>query len=80
MGDVVNALLDAGLRVPADEHKVLVLSAPDDPRTVRLHSPIVNDLHVASGRVTAFTQGQRYVRLEHLTKATRTSALVAPES
>lgn len=75
---VVDAALNGGLRTTPGEHKVFVLSPPDDPQTVRLKAAIVNDLRSASGRITAFTQSQRYVRLENLTNATRTSELVSP--
>ena len=50
------------------------------PQTIRLDDAIVNDLRSASGRVAAFTQGQRYVRLADLTEATRTSELVSEGS
>jgi len=75
-GPIVERLLDLGLREPFAEHKVLLLSAPDDPQTVRLDAAIVNDLRSTAGRVTAYTQGQRYVRLDDLRRAKRTSDLV----
>ena len=77
IGEIVDKLLDLDLREPSFEGKVFLLSAPEDVQTIRLDNAVVNDLRSASGRVAAFTQGQRYVRLEELTKATRTSELVA---
>jgi hypothetical protein len=44
--------------------------------TLRLAAPIKNDLRSAEGQTIAFTQGQRYVSLERLGKATTTSELV----
>jgi hypothetical protein len=52
------------------------LSGPDDPATLKLAGPIRNDLESDSGRSIAFTQGQRYVSLERLKTAARTSQLV----
>ena len=76
VAEIVEGLLDEGLHAPLPfEGKVFVLSAPHDPETIRLAGPIVNDLRSARGRVAPFTRGQRYVRLEDLTKATRTSEL-----
>lgn len=56
-------------------YKVLLLSHPDSPETIRLDGPIVNDLVSTSGRPTAFTQNQRYVELSALKKARKTSEL-----
>ncbi len=58
-------------------YKVMLLTAPDDPRTMQLSSPIVNDLRSDSGRTIAFTQNQRYVASESLLAASRTSELAA---
>jgi hypothetical protein len=56
-------------------HKVFLLSAPDDPDTVKLDQPIINDITSRSGQRTAFTQNQRYVSLDALRKAKKTSEL-----
>jgi hypothetical protein len=56
-----------------EPHKVIFLSAPDDPGTIRLPHPIVNDLTSASGRTVAFTQNQRYVSLDALQSAPDTT-------
>lgn len=76
LGRAVERLLDMALREPGVEYQVFVLSGPDHPLTVRLEEPIVNDLRSASDRPTAFTQSQRYVRLDNLRSAKRTSDLV----
>jgi hypothetical protein len=76
LGQVVARLLGLELREEGASYKVFLLSPPDDPQTVRLDGPVLNDLRSASGRLTAFTQGQRYVRLDDLVKAKRTSDLV----
>ena len=73
---ILERLLDMALREPGVEYQVFVLSGPDHPLTVRLEEPIVNDLRSASDRPTAFTQSQRYVRLDNLRSAKRTSDLV----
>jgi hypothetical protein len=36
MGDAIDRFLELGARKECDTHKVFVLSAPDDPGTVRL--------------------------------------------
>jgi len=44
--------------------KVVFLTAPDDPNTLRLTADIENDLTSESGRTIAFVQGQRYIPIE----------------
>lgn len=75
LGELVNYLLENRLRDEGKTYKVLFLSHPDAPETIRLDRPIINDLVAATGRVTAFTQNQRYVELEALKKAHKTSEL-----
>ena len=53
----------------------MLLTGSDDPETVRLDGPIVNDVKAASGRAWAWTLSQRYTRLERLREATTTSQL-----
>ncbi len=77
LGEIVDALVDRGLRQEGREYKVMLLTSKDDPATIRLPAPVVNDLVADTGRVTAFTQGQRYVSLSRLTTARTTSELVA---
>ena len=69
-------LLDDESRDEGTSYKVMMLTAPDDPKTIHLDGPVVNDLESDSGRPTAFTQNQRYVSLERLKKAKGTSGLV----
>jgi hypothetical protein len=75
-GQLLEKLLNLGLRTEGTSYKVFLLSPPEDIRTVHLDGPILNDLRAASGRPTAFTQGQRYVRLTDLMKVKTTSQLV----
>jgi hypothetical protein len=79
LGRAVDRLIESGLRKPDAEYQVFLLSGPKDPQTIRLDEPIVNDLQSASGRRTAFTQGQRYVKLDNLRRAKLTSDLVAAD-
>ena len=56
--------------------KVMFLSEPTDDETVKLERPIVNDKNDKKGKTTPFTFGQpRYVTLESLKKASKTSEL-----
>jgi hypothetical protein len=74
-GDLVNYLLENNLRKEGETNKILFLSPPDAPETVRLDKPIINDLVSAGGVRIAFTQNQRYVELNALKKANKTSDL-----
>ena len=56
-------------------HKYMFLSEPDDNETVRLIKPITNDSKDKNGNLTPFTFGQRYVTLESLKNAGKTSDL-----
>lgn len=79
LGELVNQAMDKSERAywPYNwsVHKVFLLSAPDAAETVKLDQPIINDITSSSGQRTAFTQNQRYVSLEGLRKAKRTSEL-----
>jgi hypothetical protein len=66
VGDLVDRLLDVGPRIEATSYGVMLLSAPEDPATLRLDAPICNDSVAASGRRTAWTRWQRYVPLDKL--------------
>ena len=56
--------------------KVIFLSEPADDETVKLERPIINDKKDKNGKTTPFTFGQpRYVTLESLKKASKTSEL-----
>lgn len=76
VGAVIDALVDRALRQDGRQYKVMLLTGPEDPETIRLAAPVVNDLTSEAGRVIAFTQGQRYVSLSRLKSAKTTSALV----
>jgi hypothetical protein len=75
LGALIERMLAAGVREKGQLHKVMLLSPPDDPRTLKLEREIENDLTAGSGRTTAFTQNQRYVAEERLRKARTTSDL-----
>lgn len=68
IADAIEILLATGTRPEGSEYGVFLLSGPDDPKTVRLEVPIVNDTVAASGRPWAWTMGQRYVSLSRLTR------------
>lgn len=75
LGALVHRLLDGGYRPEGDFFKVLLLSAPDSPDTLKLEAPIRNDKRSKTGKPTAFTMGQRYVSSESLRTAKTTSDL-----
>ena len=56
-------------------NKVFLLSASDAPETVKLEQPILNDITSSGGQRIAFTQNQRYVSLDALLRAKKTSEL-----
>lgn len=57
--------------------KIVFLSSPDSPDTLVLPNDIANVSTSASGKGTAFTQGQRYVSLSRLEKGPKnTSELI----
>ncbi len=76
LGELVDRMLNLGLRTEGADYKVMMLSASDDPQTGTLSAPVKNDLSASTGRPTAFTQGHRYVSWEMLKKARTTSELV----
>ena len=60
--------------------KTVFLTAWDDPGTVKLPSPVINDKTGKNGKLVPFTYGQpRYVTLESLEKALKTSELARAE-
>ena len=79
LGQVVDQAIDGSERADwpykFTVHKVFLLSAPDAPETVRLEEPVLNDVTSKGGQRTAFTQHQRYVSLDALRKAKKTSDL-----
>jgi hypothetical protein len=79
LGELVNQALEKSERAywpyKWSVHKVFLLSAPDAAETVKLEQPVENDITSSSGQRTAFTQNQRYVSLDALRKAKKTSDL-----
>jgi hypothetical protein len=76
LGEIVDRLLDIVPQCEGELRQIFVLSKPEDEATVVLAAPIVNDLVSDSGRVIAFTQGQRYASLDRLRVAKATSELL----
>jgi len=76
LGQVVDGMIKGRRREEGVTYKVMLLSSPEDPATERLDAPVINDLTSESGQTVAFTQNQRYVSLDRLRKAKRTSDLV----
>jgi hypothetical protein len=74
--DLICANLKADKRKPGNAYKVVFLSAPDSPETLKLVHPIPNDLTSKAGKPTAFTQNQRYVSSGRLKVAKTTSDLI----
>ena len=72
---LVKRLLAEKRREEGEVFKVLLLSAPDSPDTLKLPAPIPNDLKSESGKPTAFTMGHRYTASEKLLAARTTSDL-----
>ena len=59
-----------------NDFMVMFLSGPEDDETLRLEKPVENDKKTANGKTWAFVLGRaRYVTLESLKKASRTSDL-----
>jgi hypothetical protein len=75
LGKLIEDLLNRKLRIEGEFYEVVLLTPPEDSQTVHLDKPIQNDLRSVSGRITAFTQNQRYVRLSELKIARKTSDL-----
>lgn len=63
-------------RSPGETYKIILLTSPDDPETLKLDKPIPNDLKARTGKNWAFTMSQRYVMEEALLGAKATSDLV----
>lgn len=75
LAGLIEHTLGAGTRVEGESYGVLLLSARDDPDTVRLEGTIVNDTRTTSGRNWAWTLSQRYTSLDALRRARSTSQL-----
>ncbi|WP_211717849.1 hypothetical protein [Nocardiopsis sp. MG754419] len=68
IADLIRSSLETGAREEGKKYMVFLLSGPQDPETVVLEVPLVNDTVAASGRPWAWTMGQRYVSLAALRK------------
>lgn len=76
VADLIDHLLGDGSRTENESYDILLLTGPDDPRTVRLQAPIANDTVTESGKPWGWTLNQRYTSLDKLTCGiTRTSQL-----
>ncbi len=75
LGQLVDRLIKEQRRDEGGRNKILLLSAPNSSETIRLPSPIQNDMTSKSGKPTAFTMGQRYVASTKLRAAKTTSDL-----
>ena len=75
LGSLVARLVDEHRRTEGELLKVLMLSAPNSPDTLKLPQPIPNNMKSKTGKGTAFTMGQRYVSSEELLTAKTTSDL-----
>lgn len=72
LGILVDAIVRGSERLRDERYKVILLSSPNSPDTLKLHAPIPNDKKDKRGKNTAFTMGHRYVKSELLTRATTT--------
>ena len=67
IASLIESLLESGSRQDGEPYQVFLLSGPTDTRTRKLSQPIKSDAKAASGKPSAWTQNQRYVRLDRLT-------------
>lgn len=77
VADLIQRSLDDpnDVRAEGDSFGIFLLTTTDDPDTITLDNPILNDVKAASGRPWAWTLGQRYTSIEKLKGASRTSEL-----
>jgi hypothetical protein len=76
VADLIDHLLAEGSRTEGESYDVLLLTGPEDPRTVHLRAPITNDAVTESGKPWGWTLSQRYTSLDKLTSGvTHTSQL-----
>jgi hypothetical protein len=68
IGEVIELLLADGPREEGVQYEVFLLSGPEDPGTVRLDRPIMNDTVAESGRRIPWVRKQRYVSLADLSR------------
>ena len=75
LGKLVDRLVTERLREANERFKIVLLSSPDSPETLKLSAPIPNNQRSKTGKPTAFTMGQRYVSSQQLVAAKWTSDL-----
>lgn len=75
LGKLINRLVEDNVRAERDSAKIILLSSPDSPDTMKLDTEILNDKKSQSGKTVAFTMGHTYVSSEELVKAKTTSDL-----
>lgn len=76
LGELIDVLLNDGVKKEGEIHGVFILSPTDAPETLNLEHPIKNDLTSIDGKPIAFTQNQRYVSSDRMKTAKTTSQLV----
>jgi len=54
---IIESTLQFGPRETGAQYQVFLLSGPEDPETIHLAQPIVNDTISGSGRTAAWTRG-----------------------
>jgi hypothetical protein len=67
IGQVIESTLAKGTREEEQQYQIFLLSGQDDAQTIKLPEPIINNAVSASGRPSAWVQGQRYTSLAKLT-------------
>jgi len=67
IGQVIESTLAKGTREEEQQYQIFLLSGQDDAQTIKLPQPITNNAVSASGRPSAWVQGQRYTSLAKLT-------------
>jgi len=75
LGELVNRLLEEDRREEGRRFKIMLLSSPDSPKTLKLPRPIPNNKKSKAGKGTAFTMGRRYVSSSALIEAEVTTDL-----
>lgn len=73
--EIMNKVLEKGVRNLGDQYKIFKLSPMDSELTEKLENPIINDQTSKTGKGTAYTMGQRYVNLSSLIGASKTSEI-----
>jgi len=72
---LIERMIETGPRPEGAAFKVFLLTRPDDPSTIILDGPILNDATDSNGRTAAWVQMQRYASLAAMRGAQQTSQL-----